>query len=445
MTTDQAKQIALWRYQIIAPLLYVEGPRGSLRKEMRRLAERTHAHPFQGELRIGFGTIENWLYQYKREGFEGLLPKARRDKGTSRRIDAELSERIVALARSRTELDGPGLLAELACAVTDPQQLPSLSTLYRFLRAQGLDQRRGPVRRDHRAFAFELAGDCWQADMMYGPALPVAQGTRRKTYLIAILDDASRLVAHAQFYFEQHLRTLKDCLKQALQKRGLPCRLYLDNARIFRSRQILQLAARLGIQILHTRPYRPQGRAKLERLFGRLRRSFLTRVDVDRLADLDALNRLLWAWIEGDYHVSPHRGLDGETPLDRWVRLSEGIRPLPADVDLEMLFLEHTTRRVAKDGTFTLHGKVFEAGPVWIGRRVGIRFDRFDLRRVMLLDERDQQHECFPVDQFANRHVRRLPDPEPDAPTKRPPLQSLEQLARRIERDRSPQEEPDED
>jgi len=432
MAQDQGLILALWRYQVIGPLLSLAGGRGSLRRELRRLAGQVHEHPLRGPVKLGYGTIEDWLYLYRRDGLDGLQPKSRKDRGQSRRIGADSGERIVTLAQGRPDLDGPGIVAELKVQLPG-QPLPSLSTLYRFLKAQGLDQRRAPARRDHRAFAFDLAGDCWQADVLYGPSLPTRDGSRRKTYLLAVLDDATRLVAHAQFYFEQHLRSLKDCLKQAFLKRGLPRRLYVDNGQIFRSRLVLQIAARLGIQILHSRPYQPQGRAKLERWFGTVRMSFLPRVDADRLDGIEALNRLLWAWIEGEYHVRPHRGLDGDTPLDRWIRLSEGVRPLPRDVDLDRLFLEEATRRVGKDGTLALKGKRFEVGPLLIGERVTIYFDPFDLRRVIVVGRRGVEIHAFPVDLAANRRVARLspPLPPPAAPA---PLRALEQLAHRQDR-----------
>lgn len=435
---EKHKEIALWRFKIIAPLLSLEGPRGTLRREIQRITHRTHEHPTRGTIRLGYGTVEEWLYIYKREGLQGLLPRRREDLGKSRRIDDEVSERIDALAKGHPELDGPGILAELKAEIEGNKPLPSLSTVYRYLRAHALAERRGPLRQDHRAYAFELAGDCWQGDVMYGPALPMKDGSRRKTYLIAILDDATRVIVHAQFYFEQHLRSLKDCLKQALLKRGIPRRFYFDNGKIFRSRLLLQLAARLAIHLIHTRPYKPQGRAKLERWFGTVRRTFLARVDVQRVEDLEHFNRLLFAWIEGEYHVTVHRGLDGEAPLDRWIKLSEGIRALPRELDLEEIFLEETTRRVAKDGTLTLGGKVFEAGPALIGQRVTVYFDPFDLRRVTVKDREGKKLQAFPVDLFGNRRVRRNPEPERQK-TEPPKLKSLEDLSGEIERKAKPQ------
>ena len=429
---QKAREIALWRFEIIAPLLSLEGPRGTLNREIKRISLRTHEHPTRGRIKLGYGTIEGWLYTYKSGGLDALLSKRREDHGKSRLIDDELAEKIEALANSRPELDGPGILAELQAEIELKKPLPSLSTLYRFLRAQDLDQRSAPPRRDHRAYAFELAGDCWQGDVMFGPAIAEKDGTRRKTYLIAIIDDATRLIAHAQFYFEQHLRSLKDTLKQALLKRGVPRRLYFDNGKVFRSRLLLQIAARLGIHLIHSRPYRPQGRAKVERWFRTVRQCFLGRLDLNQVKDLDQLNRLLFAWIEGHYHVTAHRSLEGQSPLDRWVKLSEGIRAVPQDLDLEVVFLEETTRRVLKDGTLTLKGKLFEAGPMLIGKRVTVYFDPFDLRSVTLKDREGKTSDAFPVDLSGNQRVRRNPEKDPPkAPA--PRLRALEDLARKLD------------
>ncbi len=206
----------------------------------------------------------------------------------------------------------------------------------------------------------------------------------------------------------------------------------MDQGRIFKSRSLLHLAARLGIHLIHTRPYRPQGRAKLERFFGTIRRSFLSRVDCHRLVSIDDLNRLLFAFVEGEYHVRPHRGIDGETPLDRWVRKSGGIRPIPSDIDLDLLFLEEVTRRVRKDGTIVLDGKIFEPGPLYISQKVTVHYDPFDLRHVQICSQRGERIDAFPVDLAGNRRVRRLPDAEPTRT--RPVLRSLDHQAQKLEK-----------
>ena len=106
--------------------------------------------------------------------------------------------------------------------------------------------------------------------------------------------------------------------KQALLRRGQPSRLFVDNGAAYRSRQLALVCAKAGIALIHARPFRPAGKGKIERYFRTLRAAWLAHLDLDAIADLDALNRSLWAWVEGEYHQAPHRGLDGDTPLDRW-------------------------------------------------------------------------------------------------------------------------------
>ena len=427
---EMKKEIALFRYSVIASLLTLEPARGELKRAITRLSRMRHDHPRQGPIDAGFGTIEEWYYLYRKGGLDALVPRSRKDRGHSRKLDDEVIEALEDLARDRPELSGVDLVAELA-ARFGKERAPSLSTLYRTLRARGLDDRGAPARRDHRAFAFQLAGDLWQGDVMHGPSLCTRDGKRRKTYLIAILDDATRLVCHAEFYQAEDLVSLKDCLKQALLKRGVPARFYFDNGKIFRSRLMLQISARLGIHLIHTRPYKPQGRAKLERWFRTVRMSFLRRVDTNRVEDLAALNRLLFAWIEGEYHVRPHKGIERETPLDRWMRLSGGLRSLPQEVDLERLFMSETTRRVAKDGTLSIAGKRFEAGPALIGSKLTVLYDPRDLRRVLITLADGSVMAVHPVDLDGNRRVRRNADHERMSEPLRGsiPLESLRQLA----------------
>jgi len=428
--------IALFRFQVIAPLLARPPVRGALKRQLSEICEREHTHPQKGPIRLGYGTVEEWFYQYRKYGFAGLRPQARNDKGRSRRIGEEMAEAIEKLIEAHPDLDGPGLLAEVRAQGFIP---PSLSTLYRFIKARGLDRLRKPPRVDRRAYAFELPGDCWQCDVMYGPPLAGPDGKARKTYLIAILDDATRLIAHARFYFDQHLSALKDCLKQALLKRGLPKRFYVDNGRIFRSRGILLAAAQLGFHVVHSRPYQPQGRAKVERFFGSVRARFLRRLEPARLDGLAHLNRLLDAWIENEYHHRPHAGLQEATPWERWMAHAEDLRALPPEADLDWIFLEQAARRVGKDGTLSVKKIRFEAGVRFIGQKVEVRYDPFDLRRAWLREEDGRRHELRPVDLYANRRAKRdasAPKAPPDDP---PPLRALQQGAEAFENDAHPQ------
>ena len=98
------------------------------------------------------------------------------------------------------------------------------STVYRFLHSHNLMIRENsPV--DRRKFEAELPNDLWQCDAMHGPLL-MSDGKKRKSYMIAFIDDHSRLIPHGQFYFSEGLSCFMDAFRQALLKRGLPRKLY---------------------------------------------------------------------------------------------------------------------------------------------------------------------------------------------------------------------------
>jgi len=155
----------------------------------------------------------------------------------------------------------------------------------------------------------------------------VKDGTRlRKAYLIAFVDDATRLVPHAAFALSEGAVAYLSMLEQAVRKRGIPKRLYVDNGAVFRSKHLALVCAKLGIALIRARPYAPQGKGKMERWFRTVRMQFLSAITEPERMTLEDLNRALAGWVEGEYHHAPHRGLAAETPADKWARASEGVR-----------------------------------------------------------------------------------------------------------------------
>jgi hypothetical protein len=232
-----------------------------------------------------------------------------------------------------------------------------------------------PGERDRRRFAFAQAGELWMSDVMHGPSVLVGDRTKRKTYLIAFIDDATRVVPHAAFALSENTATFLPVLRQAIDKRGLPQRLYVDNGANYRSQHLALVCAKLGIALIHARPYHPQGKGKIERFFKTLRAQLLTRLRGEDTASLTALNRRLAAWIEGEYHHTPHRGLGGLTPLEQWAQTGAGVRFPEPTLDLGELFLFEAKRKVQKDRTVSLHGVVYEVDAALVGETVILRFD----------------------------------------------------------------------
>lgn len=380
MDDELRERIAVFRHGVIRDL--VAGPLAPGEKErlLAEITERDWTIPGTSRRRVGRSTARDWMTLYERAGFEGLKPARRGDVGSSRTIPPEVQEMLLELRKARPAASTDSLIRAVLLALGEaaPPRL-SRSTVYRFLAANAPARQRQATggEPDARAFTYEHPGDLWVADVMHGPRL-VVQGRRKRprTYLHAFLDDATRVVPFAAFYRAENAACFTDAFKQALLRRGLPRRLYCDNGAAYRTQHLQVVCATLNVALIHSRPYRPRGRGKIERFFRHVRSSFLPHVTPEMLADLGALNRVFWAWLEGEYHQTPHRGLDGKTPMERFLADQDHVRPAPEEV--EQLLRMKVTRRVGRDRTVRLEGRLYEAPDGWAGEKVEILYDPYD-------------------------------------------------------------------
>ncbi len=405
MEDPKSEKIALFRYGLIATLVLERLSRGELMRRARELAALQYEIPFSERTTISVGTLLKWAGRYRKGGLEALGPKRRRDRGQSRVISPQLAQLIERLMRENPHRTGTTLLRELALSEADDPTTPPLSaaTLYRFLKEQGLTQKQLLAPPAHKKFEAEFANQIWQSDMMFGPYIPRPGGGKQQAMLYAILDDASRLIAHAQFYADQGLESLLDCTRQAVAARGIPVRLYVDNGKVYRSAQLARIAATLGILIVHTPPYQPEGRGKIERFFRSVREQFLASLDLKHVTGMEDLNTRLDAWIQNAYHRAPHGGLPANTtPLQRWQRDIERVRQLPPSTDVRRLFFYRLDRVVRRDSTFLLQKCFYEAPAHLAGHKVEVRFDPLDPAQVDVFSDGAFQGAARLADPVAN-------------------------------------------
>ena len=261
---DKAEKVALFRYGLIAPLVLETLPRGELTRRAQQIAARLYDMPHSTRRQVSVDTLLDWTLRYRRNGLTALSPKPRQDRGQARAVTPEIAALIERFKRENPHRTGAALLRELALATEPKQAGLSASTLYRFLRAHGLTERQ--LLQDqataHKKYEAQFANQIWQSDMLFGPWVGRPGGGKQQVFLQAALDDASRLIPHAQFYPNQGLDAFLDCLRQAIAARGIPTRLYMDNAKIYRSPQLARIAASIGILIVHTPPYQPKAAAR---------------------------------------------------------------------------------------------------------------------------------------------------------------------------------------
>ncbi len=395
MTENQKKEVAVFRFGVICE--FVTGTNfdyGEKERILQQKCARKWSIPYSGRTRLSRSTILGWVRQYNGR-IESLYPKDRSDQGKSRVFDDETASQLIKL-----RLDQPDATVDtLICSLQKTTcQTYSPSSVYRFLRGRGLMNTARPE--DRRKFEAPHPNDMWQSDVMHGPTVLV-QDKQRKTYLIAIMDDHSRLVTAAGFYLSENLKTYLMVLEQAFLSRGLPRKLYVDNGPAFRSHHLKYVAASLSIALIHARPYKPQGKGKIERWFRTVRLQFLQRFTGKTLDDL---NGAFEKWLHNEYHQRKNSST-GESPFKRFTSAMECIRTAPPD--LKDHFRKTARRKVAKDRTITLDGNMFEAPVALIGRHVDVKYHEDTPLQAEVIYKAKSYGLLTPVDLAVNCRVKR--------------------------------------
>lgn len=405
---QRIEQIALFRFGVLGDLVHLAPGEKAIYKQLKQKAEREYQIPFSPRTRVAAETIRDWLKSYRKAGFEGLKPQPRADLGESRAIPRDLADLVLTLKDDHPEASVRQVIAWAQESGKLPEGLRLRpTTVHRLLSRHGLMEREAPAAdKDRRRFAFQKAGELWMSDVMHGPAVLLGK-QKRKTYLIGFLDDATRVVPYAAFAHAESTAAFLPVLKQAVLRRGVPLRLFVDNGAAYRSQHLSLVCAKLGIALIHARPYQPQSKGKVERFFRTVRMQLMPALAATDLASVDALNRRLWAYIETEYHRAPHKGLGGEAPLDRWAKVADEVRYL--DATLDDLFLAEAQRKVHSDRVVSLHGVAYEVDASLVGETVTLRYDPTLKGRAIQVHFGGKQWTAKVVDVYGNCFVKRDP------------------------------------
>jgi len=386
---DSSYELALARYEIIAPLVCRPLSRGEHSRIIFELSQQVHDYP-GGARRFHRRTITRWAHDYRTCPAEGRLGKLqalmvdpRSDKGKPRVVDAELIEKAV-----RLRLDGPERSTDtLLTLLENPPDLKEATLAYH-LRTRGLT--RSVLRAQGRAYPryeHKHRNALWQGDFSTGPWLPDPADPKkmRRSHLHVFIDDHTRYIVHGEFYFRENLPCLEDAFRKAVLKGGIPTLGYVDQGAVYRARQFQLLAARLGMRLVLATPYAPEGKGKVERFFGVIKSRFYPEAERSGLTTLEELNAFFWAWLEECYHNRVH-GETEQTPRERWEAQAEKVRFIEPH-RLPDIFLWEEERKVQKTGSVPLHGNNYPLPEEMVGKMVRILFDPFDLSRVRVYHE----------------------------------------------------------
>jgi len=409
---QKRRQITEFRYALVAELANPYLSTAQVSALIRQKSEQDHVIPYSGKRFLSEACIRKWMYAYKKHGKAGLEPKLRSDTGACRSLTESETALLLSHLEASPQLCATTVLAQLKKQGKITGNISS-SSLSRLVRSAGLDrQRRLQAAAEQKQLKFEFFSplECVQADCMYTISVPDKKGKRRKAILLTFLDDATRRILYSHFAFSERAVDFEAGIKHILMAHGRIGRVYVDNGGNFVSSQTKRILDSIGILIIHSRPYIPRGRGKQERFYRTARAQFFRTLDPESLSGLEDLSVRFRGWVESEYHCSPHRGLGGATPLDRWIERAKNIIPFDPTIDLEDAFQHEISRKVYRDSTVTLDGVLYEVPSTLIGERIVLRYDPFvphERRRLTILLDSKECGTARKVDTYANTKVRR--------------------------------------
>lgn len=408
---DHAERVALFRSEIVGQLCRREFEHGELRRLLVELSQNRYRPPDSDITRtFSIPTLERWYYAYRKGGLSALRPEPRSDRGRAQHLPPELREMLLDIRREHPSAGVPLILRTLiADGRLDADKL-SATTLRRFYVDNGMDKialRDGAGQKLRLRWQAERPGALWHGDVCHGPTLVIG-GQRRPLRIHALVDDNSRYVVALEAHHAEREVEMLGLLVRALRRHGAPDALYLDNGSTYRGEALRLGCERLGITLLHARPYDAPARGKMERFWRTLREGCLDHFG--SVTSLDDANIVLSAFVEEFYHKAPHAGLMGRAPAVVFAASPPAGDNSVSEDKLREALTVRERRRVHKDSTLSIDGVDWELDQAFLAGRV------VTVARPLL----DGGSEAPWVEHEGRRLALHRVDPEANAKRKRP-------------------------
>lgn len=390
MIRNEELETALKRHEMISPLLLPGLDESEKRRIRREILER------EG---ISERTLRRYVAAYRENNYVGLLKKTRQDTGKTKAISQEVLDRAAELRQELPERSVRRIIRILEGEGIVKKGDISRSTLSRHLLNMGFGatELKNTKITANAVRRFQKSGRnmLWQSDIKYGPFIPTANGGKKRTYMVAFIDDATRLVCHAEFYDNQRLPILEDCFRKAILKYGKPDAVYVDNGKVYVSRWFRVACAKLGIRHINTKAYSPESKGKIER-FNSTMEEFLQEISLEKPKSLEELNQKFRIWLDEGYNMREHSSLKEKTPMQAYSRDPKKVR-FATPEECADAFLWEDTRKVDNTGCIKLNGYEYEAGIEYIGKKVDVRYDPFDMGLVEIWYSGERKKKVSPL------------------------------------------------
>lgn len=391
MNDDEGRNIALFRYGIIVPLISgIYDEEKSTKAFFRDASKKCYTNPRGEDIKVTASTIERWYYNYKRNGFDALIPKRRCDTGKFKKLDEDIKEQIQFLKKEYPRIPATLIHQKLIDNGTTTKGELSLSTVNRFVNKLEIENKY-TENKDMKRYERAHINEVWCGDSSVGPYFK-DNGKKRRTWIIALIDDSSRYIVGIDIFFNDNFVNLMNVMKTAVTRFGKPKVFNFDNGSAYKNKQMELLAARIGTTINYCAPYTPVGKAKIERWFRSMKLQWMSVLNINDYSSLDELRSSLHTYVN-KYNQTIHSSLNGLCPQERFFNESYLIKRL-SEQQLETAFLLEYERRVSADNVVIIDETEYEVHYRYSRQKIILRYSP-DLSKIYVVDK--QTGELTPI------------------------------------------------
>lgn len=394
--------IAHFRFALIAPVIQGTFFEASAAAYYRKVTEKPITLPDGATFSYNPKTLEKWTEYYRKGGMDALMPKTRSDKGASRSLNDTAICEIFRLKEKFPKLNATQIYFRLVEEGFIPKTV-SVASVQRFIKKHDLKTARNPNVEDRKAFEAPYFGALWQADTCYLPFI-TEEGKKRRTYLIMIVDDHSRMIVGGRIFYADTSYHFQQVFKQAVAVYGIPHKLYVDNGSVYVNKQLDFICGSIGTLKLRTPVRDGASKGKVERAFRTLKNRWLHGLDVSTVTSLEQFNLLLADAIR-KHNTTLHSAIQS-TPMERFLAADRQIAAPRSKEWLEECFHNRITRKVNNDSCVSINKVPYDAPQQFIGMKVDIRFLPDQMDEAFILYE-GQRYSLNPTDKVANARTKR--------------------------------------
>ena len=401
---DMSRELAYFRFALIAPVIQGSFPDASIAAYCRRVTQNPILRPDGVTFQYNPGTLAKWVNLYKFGGMDELMPKARSDKGTVRRLSDECVNEIYKIKERFPKLDAVQIHIRLVKDGFIPATV-SPRTIQRYIKNNNLkNPAESGLAKDRKAFEEEFFGAMFQADTCYFPYVPDDNGKKQRTYLLAIVDDHSRMCVGARLFFEDNAYNFQKLLKDAVATYGICNKLYVDHGPSYENSQLNLICGSIGTVLIHAPVRDGAAKAKVERMFGVFKQRWLHGLDTGQIRSIDEFNQELAEAVRK--HNLTVNSSTGQTPMDRFLATRGRIRTPLSEEWLDECFMNRLVRKVKNDSTLSLLNNQFDAPMQFMRQSVEVRFLPDDIGSAYIFDN-GKRYPLKLTDKQANSKVKR--------------------------------------